>query len=589
MLESGTIGSVAGVSGVNPVDEERAFEPDHKPAGAVPRRAASWPAGRLAASGRELACLGAILALAAALRFVNLPARGGWDSDQGTSMLDLHRAISTGQLPTFGPLSSLLTFHHGALYYDLLLPAAWLGSGDPTWVVAEIALLSLLVVPIVWWIARSIGGPAAGLTAALLAAVSASLIGYATFIWNPTLVEPGAAVAFLGAWQALRTRRAGWWVLSAVGATVAMQAHVAAAMIALPLTLAFLLDLRLGPPARRIRIVAWGLIGVGVLVVSYLPLIAYELGHNFAETRGILAYFTDTSSVSTAGPVQRLILATVRIIAWPLTRWPLVDRIAAVPVAFMVASSILIGLAWRLGATSQAREPEGPDPASGSAATSLTARSAGAAEPALPWGGEGFGVRVIVGWLLILILALGLGLRSVSEIQSLPTEQYHAIVDPLVLVAAGLVVGGLWKQGRQRWMTISRRIVALAALGLVLTWNVGHWPPLTSPDGGWPAAQAAATRLERDAGGSAIAIVPLFAPAGSDAYLYPLERDGVTAVAPDRATTVVLLCDSTWLTGCGGSAETSWLATDPAALGLTRIDRFAAAPDRIISVYVRVP
>jgi hypothetical protein len=52
---------------------------------------------------------------------------------------------------------------------------------------------------------------------------------------------------------------------------------------------------------------------------------------------------------------------------------------------------------------------------------------------------------------------------------------------------------------------------------------------------------------------------------------------------------VVLLCDSTWLTGCGGSAETSWLATDPAALGLTRIDRFAAAPDRIISVYVRVP
>ena len=51
-------------------------------------------------------------------------------------------------------------------WFSLLLPAAWLGNGDPTWVVAEIALLSLIVIPIVWWIARSVGGPAAGLTAA---------------------------------------------------------------------------------------------------------------------------------------------------------------------------------------------------------------------------------------------------------------------------------------------------------------------------------------------------------------------------------------------------------------------------------------
>ena len=56
---------------------------------------------------------------------------------------------SPASLPTFGPeaISVGQRFHHGALYYDLLLPAAWLGNGDPTWVVAEIALLSLLVVP----------------------------------------------------------------------------------------------------------------------------------------------------------------------------------------------------------------------------------------------------------------------------------------------------------------------------------------------------------------------------------------------------------------------------------------------------------
>ena len=111
-----------------------------------------------------------------------------------------------------------------------LLPAAWLGNGDPTWVVGEIALLSLIVIPIVWWVARSIGGPAAGLTAALLAATSAALVSFATFIWNPTLVEPGAALALLGAWQAVRSSRPQWWVVAALGAAVAVQAHIAAAV-----------------------------------------------------------------------------------------------------------------------------------------------------------------------------------------------------------------------------------------------------------------------------------------------------------------------------------------------------------------------
>jgi len=47
-----------------------------------------------------------------------------------------------------------------------------------------------------------------------------------------------------------------------------------------------------------------------------------------------------------------------------------------------------------------------------------------------------------------MVLALGLGLRSVSEVQDLPTEQYHVVVDPLVLVAAGLVLGGVWQTRR---------------------------------------------------------------------------------------------------------------------------------------------
>jgi hypothetical protein len=557
--------------------------------------------GRLGASGRESAALASIVLLGAILRFANLPLRGGWDSDQGTEMLGLRAALASGRLPAFGPqaISVASSFHHGALYYDLLLPAAWLGNGDPTWVVAEIALLSLIVIPIVWWIARCIGGPAAGLTAALLAATSASLISYATFIWNPTLVEPGAAIAFLGAWQAVRTRHPAWWAVSGIGAAVAVQAHIAAGVILLPLAVTFLIDLRHGAtagrseatagrsraPAGRRRIAAWGLAGVLIFVATYLPLIVSELGSNLADTRGMLAYFSDPNSTSSAAPPLRVLFATIRILAWPLTRWPIVDFKPAFSLAFLAASAVIIGFVWRLGVTA-GRRPVADDPVASGEPPASETRARDTDDQA---SAERFGTRLVGLWLLLIVLALGLGLHAVSEVQGLPTEQYHVAADPLVFIAAGLILGGMWRTLPRNWATVARRLAAVGTIGILLAWNAGHWPPLTSPDGGWPAAEAAAARVERDAGGASIALVPLFEAKGSDAYLYPLTRDGFTQAETGKATIVVVLCDTYWLEGCGGTAEANWLETSAAASGLGQIDRFAAAPDRILTVYRRGP
>jgi hypothetical protein len=550
---------------------------------------------RLGVGGRELACVAGIVAAAAAFRFANLPVRGGWDSDQGTEMLALRDAIATVRLPTFGPVSSLGNFHHGALSRDVILPAAWFGNGDPTWVVGENALLGLVVVLAVWWMARSIAGTPAGLAAALLAAVSASLIGYSTFIWNPTPVEPGAALAYLGAWQAIRTQKAQWWILAAIGSAVAAQSHVAAVVILLPMAAAYAFDLRRGPGVRRPSIVRWGLASAVLFVATFLPMIVSEIGHDFSDTRGILAYFTSPTSTAVHDPVTRVLFSAVRIVAWPLTRWPLVDFVPAFPIALVVAAGLVMGMLWRLGATAERKTAggavatAGPDDGMarggiGEAGSAISEERAGAPETI-----ERLGTRLVGGSLLLIILALGLGVHAVSEVQGLPTEQYHIVADPLVFVAAGLVLGGLWKSLPRRDVTTARRAAAVVAIVALVAWNVDRWPPLTSPDGGWPAAQAAATRVERDAGGSAVALVPLFAPKGGDAYRYPLARDGVTLVAPERAAIVVVLCDTFWLSGCGGAAEEAWRTGNPDGRNLVFVERFAAAPDRLLTVYRRAP
>jgi hypothetical protein len=550
---------------------------------------------RLGVGGRELGCVAGIAAAAAAFRFANLPVRGGWDSDQGTEMLALRDALATGRLPTFGPVSSLGNFHHGALSRDVILPAAWLGNGDPTWVVGEVALLGLLVVLVVWWIARSIAGTPAGLAAALLAAVSASLIGYSTFIWNPTPVEPGAALAYLGAWQAVRTQKAQWWILAAIGSAVAAQSHVAAAVILLPMAAAYALDLRRGPAVRRRSIVWWGLASVVLFVATFVPMIVSEIGHDFSDTRGILAYFTSPTSTAAHDPVTRVLFSAVRILAWPLTRWPLIDFVPAFPIALVVAAGLIMGMLWRLRETAE-RETAGGAVATAGPADEVARGGSGAAGSAIsedraeaPEAIERLGTRLVGGGLLLIILALGLGVHAVSEVQGLPTEQYHIVADPLVFVAAGLVLGGLWRSLPRRDVTAARRAGAVVAIVALVAWNVDRWPPLTSPDGGWPAAQAAATRVERDAGGSAVALVPLFAPKGGDAYAYPLARDGVTLIAPEHAAIVVVLCDTFWLSGCGGPAEEAWRTGNSAGRNLVFVDRFAAAPDRLLTVYRRAP
>jgi len=199
------------------------------------------------------------------------------------------------------------------------------------------------------------------------------------------------------------------------------------------------------------------------------------------------------------------------------------------------------------------------------------------------------GLVFIGGTLLLISLALSLGLKAISQILSTREEHYHAVADIFVVMSLGLVIGGLWRSKPLRGRAWSGHVLSALALASLVAVGLGHLPPYTSPDGGWPAAQAAAARIEGVAAGGDVGFVSLPFFRQSDAYGYPLKLDGVKLVSPDEAATVVLLCDADWYPGCGGPFEELWRlgAADGATLKL--VDRFEAAPQRILSVYRRLP
>lgn len=526
---------------------------------------------RVAGVPAEAIVLGALLLLAALTRLPGLDERGRWDADQGHDMLVLQALVTEGEIPLLGPKTSIGTFHHGAVYYYLLAPAAYASGADPVAVTAWIALFGIGAVAATWWLARLIGGPLAAAVAGLLAAVSPAGIDESTFIWNPNLIPVASALAFVGMILARRTGRDRWWLLAGLGAMVTMQCHVLGVVIVPPLALAWVAELRrrraaggpLGP------LVGAGAGAVAIMAAGYLPLIIHELQSGFGETRGILDYLAGGGRATNAGLVERVVMVGMRSVVWPLAGL-LTDR----PTLSMVAAAIATVLA---------------------AVAAIAGRASDRAS-------DRASVRWLLGSLAWSVLALAVFAPSLAVVvPGLPNDHYHAFLDPLVLALAGVGVARL-AGGWGRMPVVPARTaggiltVVLVAIGVV------SWPPSVAEDGGWRLVDQAAARVAGVTNGKTVGLdgIPPFKSA--DALRFPLLRNDVELLAVEiggaagigSAGMAVVVCDPLFeeVVGspCGGPAEDAWVAEVAGAasgggVGLRLVDRFEAGTRRVISVY----
>ena len=516
-----------------------------------------------------------LLVLAAVLRLIDLPTRGTWEADQGHDMLTLRALVQDGVVPLLGPPTSIGDVHHGAWYYYLLSPAAAITGGDsPLAVVALIAIAGIAAVGVVWWLARSIGGPVAGAVAGVSAAVSAAAIDESTFIWNPNLIALASALALAGAWRAWSGGDRRWWLLAAAGTAVTMQCHVLGIALLPIVALPHLVDAR----RRPLTGVHAGVLAIFAL--AYLPLFVNELTTGGSELRAALDYLATGGRGGDVGIPVRFAIVGVRVLSWPLT-----GLITDAFVPAMLASAAVIAIAvWR-------------------------ARSNGPDRLAARWLGLG------LLWSTVFLTLSAPSLATV--IPGLPNDHYHAFADPMVFTLIGLGAAALTARTAGAGPPIQRLArPILAAVGLLalLAWNVTHLPPPVHPDGGVPAGERAAARVDAAlvaAGVERLDVVRLQSLPefkSTEAMAYPLARlgrlyvaDVPKGVAPGSAvdpstgtpfTTfdgLVLLCDHRFREAvgadCGGPAEAKITPDGGGPAWGPLLDRFEAAPDRFVSVY----
>jgi 4-amino-4-deoxy-L-arabinose transferase-like glycosyltransferase len=512
-----------------------------------------------------------LLALAALMRLPNLAARGSWEADQGRDMLILRTMVRDGVVPLVGPQTSIGDLHHGPWYYYFLSPAAAVTGGDsPLAVVALIALAGIATVGVVWWLARGIAGPVAGAAAGLTAAVSVAAIEGSTVIWSPVFIALSSALAVAGTWRAWSGGDRRWWLLAALGVALTMQFHVLGVALLPVVAIPYVIDAR----RRRLRWVHLGVLAI--FGVAYLPLLVNELTTSESELRAALEYLAGGGGGggTTAIPVVFAIVG-LRVLSWPLT-----GLITDGFIAGVVGGAVVIAIAvWRARAS-------GPD--------RLAAR----------W----LGMSLVWSTAFLTLAAPSLA----TVVPGLPNDHYHAFTDPMVFTLVGLGVAAL-AAVTARTDPPARRLVGpiVAAVGVLalVSWNLGHLPPAIHPDGGFPAAEQAGSRVEAalaDAGiGSEevlrIRSLPDFK--SSEAMAYPLVRAGRVVVADTPAGIIVhggaaeerqpgalvLLCDDRFReaigAGCGGPAEATITPEGGGPAWGPLLDRFEASPDRFVSVY----
>jgi hypothetical protein len=338
-----------------------------------------------------------------------------------------------------------------------------------------------------------------------------------------------------------------------------MQCHVLGVTL-LPVVGALLVaDIRrrTSPPERR-ALVRVGLAGLAIIALSFLPLVIHELTTNFSEIQAAQAYLRAGGDHTNVAPVARFLIVAGRVVSWPLVGLITTGATAAV----LAIVGLLAVTAWRFVVA------VGPE-------------------------------RVAVRWLTLGLAWTALALSVISPslatvIEGLPNDHYHAFADPMVFILLGIGAAALWRAGERTapsGMTPGRLLAGVGLLS-VIAWAVPHQPPPVASDGGFPAAEAAASRIEAGAGDGPIEMASLPSFKTPEAYEYPLVRDGrrVQTVSLDRpapiaGSALVVVCDSLFESvigaACGGPAESAAL---PAGHG-EAIDHFRAAPRQAISVY----
>jgi 4-amino-4-deoxy-L-arabinose transferase-like glycosyltransferase len=341
-----------------------------------------------------------ITLLAFFLRFYRITDYMTFLGDEGRDAIVWLRMIRDHKLTLIGPTTSIGNMYLGPLYYYLMLPFYVIFGSNPVGAAMGVALFSVMTVILIWYFGKIWLNERIGLIAAFFYAISPLVLQYSRSSWNPNVMPFFALITIWGIWQFWQKNNYLWIGLIGISLSFAVQSHYLGLLL-LPVIGIFWLVKLLDLIAKKLLIRKFLFFtfmgGLIFLILSVLPLVWFDLRHNFINYNAFLNFFT-----------QRQTTVNLKIYkAFPLI-FPLGDTLIT---RLLVINQTILGgiLAIIL-------------------ALVLVWKTIKSEKPAI----------LIFAWLILGLLGLGLYKQHIYD-------HYFGFLYPAVFLLLGLVFDSLWK------------------------------------------------------------------------------------------------------------------------------------------------
>ncbi len=248
------------------------------------------------AKQKHLIPLFLLLVVGIFLRFYRFDAFVTFLGDQGRDAIIIKRILTLEHLPAIGASTSVGQIYLGPFYYYFISPWLAIFRFNPIGLAFGVAFFSSLYILINFLIVEEFFGILTAFLSSGFIVLSSTLINFSRFSWNPNLLPLFSLITVYFLVKSLKDFK--WWffVISGVFLSFSIQLHYLALLLFPPIAILFLIKF-LEEKNKRKPLSFGFLTLISSFFISSLPLVIFDLRHNFLNLKNLLTFFKTSPQI----------------------------------------------------------------------------------------------------------------------------------------------------------------------------------------------------------------------------------------------------------------------------------------------------
>lgn len=252
----------------------------------------------------ELIFLAFIIAIGSFLRLYRINDTAMFLGDQGRDAIIAKNILKNGDVALIGPVTSVGNMYLGPFYYYFMVPWLAMTYPSPIGPAIGVAIIGILTIPMLYFITRKMFSKTSAVFASSLYTVSSVVVAQSRFSWNPNLAPTAGLLLFYFLYQIVKEKKYISIIWATICFAILIQLHYMAMITGIILGLVVLYQL-IKDKLNRINIIKYSLISLFIFLISLIPLIAFDIRHEYINLNAFKGFFT--SSEEHIRPARKLI------------------------------------------------------------------------------------------------------------------------------------------------------------------------------------------------------------------------------------------------------------------------------------------